>query len=149
MATPRKKQNVGDYDAAARALAGMNQDVAKLKKLIQPPNLDAFFQANKMIDQLRLNHIKMREALLPPPMEPVAPLKDIFAASNYIYDVLEKSSVSMAIGDMVHESWREQVGSLTNLSARLDAAAMLLLRENSLHLAATENVLAKIDFRFP
>ena len=148
MATPRKKQNVGDYDAAARALAGMNQDVANLKKLIQPPNLDAFFQANKMIDQLRLNHIKMREALLPPPMEPVAPLKDIFAASNYIYDVLEKSSVSMAIGDMVHESWREQVGSLTNLSARLDAAAMLLLRENSLHLAATENVLAKIDFDF-
>ena len=148
MATPKKKRNVGDYDAAARAFASMNQHVVDLKKLIQPPGLDAFFQATNMIDQLRLNHIKMREALLPPPMEPFAPLKDIFAASNYIYDVLEKSSVSMAIGDMVHESWREQVGSLTNLSARLDDVAMLSLRENSLQLAATENVLATIDFDF-
>ena len=148
MAAPRKKQNLGDNSAAARAFAGMNQHVVDLKKLIQPPGLDAFFQANNMIDQLRLNHIKMREALLPPPMEPFAPLRDIFAASNYIYDVLENSSVSMAIGDMVHESWREQVGSLTNLSARLDAVAILTLRENSLQLAATENVLATIDFDF-
>ena len=148
MATPRKKSNVGDYDAAARAFAGMNQHVVDLNKLIQIPNLDAFFQANNMIDQIRLNHIKMREALLPPPMEPFAPLKDIFAASNYIYDVLEESSVSMAIGDMVHESWREQIGSLTNLSAQLDAVAMLSLKENSLQLAATENVLATIDFDF-
>ncbi|MDE0199735.1 MAG: hypothetical protein OXK78_16135 [Caldilineaceae bacterium] len=148
MAAPRKKQNLGDNSAAARAFAGMNQHVVDLKKLIQPPGLDAFFQANNVIDQLRLNHIKMREALLPPPMEPFAPLKDIFAASNYIYDVLEKSSVSMAIGDMVHESWREQVGCLTNLSARLDAVAIFTLRENSLQMAATENVLATIDFDF-
>lgn len=148
MATPRKKRNFGDYDAAARAFASMNQDVEDLEKLIQPPNLDAFFRADKMIDPFRRNHIRMREALLPHPMDPVAPLKDIFTASDYIYDVLGKSSVSMVIGDMVHESWRKQVGSLTNLSAHLDAVARLSLRENSLQMAATENVFAKIDFDF-
>ena len=148
MATPRKKQNLGDYDAAARAFASMKQDAADLKKLFLAPHLDAVFQADKMIDQLRLDHIKMREALLPPLMDPVAPLKDIVLATDHFHNVLAKTSVSMVIGDMVHESWRKQVGSLTNLSTQLDAAAKLSLSENSLQLAATETVLAKIDFDF-
>ena len=148
MATPKKRRNVGDYDAAARAFAGMNQDVEDLKNLFMTPHLDAFIQADKKIDQLRLNHIKLSEALLPPLMDPFAPLKDIFLATDHFHDVLAKTSVSMVVGDMVHESWREQIGSLTNLSAQLDAAAKLSLGENSLQLAATETILSGIDFDF-
>ena len=148
MTTPRKRRNVDSYDAAVRAFASMNQDMVDLKKLFQPPNLDTLFQVDKMLDQFRLNHINMRQALLPPPMDPVAPLKDIFAATNHFHDVLAKTSVSMGIGDMVHESWHEQIGSLTDISAQLDTAAKLSLGENSLHLAATETFLARIDFDF-
>ena len=148
MTTPRKKRNVGSYDAAVRAFESMNQDIADLKKLFLAPHLDAFSQADKMIDQFRLDHIKVREALLPPLMDPVAPLKDIVLATDHFHSVLAKTSVSMVIGDMVHKSWLEQMGSLTNLSAQLDAAAKLSLSENLLQLTATETVLAKIDFDF-
>ena len=103
---------------------------------------------DKMLDQFRLNHINMRQALLPPPMDPVAPLKDIFAATNHFYDVLAKTSVSMGIGDMVHESWRELMRGPMAIPAQLNAAAKISLGENSLQLAATETFLAGIDFDF-
>lgn len=148
MATPRKKQNLGDNSAAARAFASMKRDEANLKKLFLTPRLDAFIQADKIIDRLRLDHIKMREALLPPPIDSVAPFKDIFMATDHFHNVLAETSVSKVAGDMVHESWRERMRSLTNSSAQLDAAAKLSLGENFLHLAATEKVFAKIDFDF-
>lgn len=148
MTSPKRKRNIIGYDAAARAFADMNQDVADLMKLFSAPPVDTFSQADKILDQIRLDHIKMRKAFLPPIMDPYTPLKDIFAASNHIYDVLGKSSESMDIGDMVHESWREQVGSLTDLSAQLDAAAKLSLGENLLPLAATETILSGIDLDF-
>lgn len=150
MTTSRKRQNVGSYDAAARVVAGMNQDVANLKKLLLAPSLDAVFQMDKALDQLRLDQNRIIQALLPrslpPPLGPVGPLKDIFAASNHIYDVLGKSSVSMVLGEMAHESWRKQIESLTEISAPLDAAAKLNLCDTTLQLAATQNFLAGIDF---
>ena len=148
MTTPRKRRNVGSSDAAVRAFASMNQDMVDLKKLFQPPNLDAFFQVDKMLDQFRLNHINMRQALLPPPMDSVAPFKDILTATNHFHDVLAKTSVSMGIGDMVHESWRELMSGQMAIPAQLNAAAKISLGENSLQLAATETFLAGIDFDF-
>ena len=148
MATPRKKQNLGDNSAAARAFARMKRDEANLKKLFLTPHLDAFIQADKIIDQLRLDHIRMREALPPPLIDPGAPFKDIVLATDHFRKVFAETSVSGVVGDMVHESWRERMRSLTNYSAQLDAAAKLSLGENFLHLAATEKVFAKIDFDF-
>ena len=148
MATPSNKQNVGSYDAAVRAFASMKRDEANLKKLFLTPHLDAFIQADKIIDQLRLDHITLREALLPPLMDPVAPFKDIGLATDHFNNVFAETSVSKIAGDMVHESWRERMRSLTNYSAQPDAAVRLSLGENILHLAATENVFAKIDFDF-
>lgn len=148
MATPRKKQNLGDNSAAARAFASMKRDEANLRKLFLTPRLDAFIQADKIIDRLRLDHIKMREALLPPIIDSVAPFKDVFLATDHFHNVFAETSVSGVVGDMVHESWREQTGGLTNYSAQLDAVAKLSLGENFLHLAATEKIFAKIDFDF-
>lgn len=148
MATPRKRRNVGDYDAAARVFASMQQNEEDLRKLFLVPHLDAVFQADKIIDQLGLNHIKLSEKLLSSPMDPFAPMKDIVLATDHFHNVLAKTSVSTDIGDMVHESWREQIGNLTNLSAQLDAVAKRSLGGYSLQLAATKTVLAKIDVDF-
>ena len=90
----------------------------------------------------------MRQALLPPPMDSVAPFKDILTATNHFHDVLAKTSVSMGIGDMVHESWRELMRGPMAIPAQLNAAAKISLGENSLQLAATETFLAGIDFDF-
>ena len=148
MTRPKRKRNISSYDAAVRALAGMNQDMANLRNFIQPPNLDAFFQVDQMLDQLRLNHVNMRQALPPPLAASIAPFKDILTATNHFHDVLAKTRVSMGIEEMVHESWREQIGSLTNFSAQLAATAKISLGENSLQLAATESILAGTDFSF-
>lgn len=148
MTSPKRKRNMSGYDAAVGALAGMNQDIVNLRNFIQPPTLGTYSLADEVLDQLRLDHINMREALLPPLIDPVAPLKDIILATDHFYDVLAKTSVPMDIGDMVHESWHEQIGSLLDRSARLDAAAMLSLGENLLPLAATETILSDIDLDF-
>ena len=148
MTSPKRKRNMSGYDAAVRALAGMNQDIVNLRNFIQPPTLGAYSIVDEVLDQLRLDHINVRQALLPPLIDPAAPLKDIFLATDHVHDVLAKTSVSMNIGDMVHESWREQVGSLTDLSVQLDAAAKFSLGKNMLPLAATETILSSIDFDF-
>ena len=126
----------------------MNQDILNLRNFIQPPTLSAYFLVDQVLEKLRFDHIDVRQALLPPPAISAAPYKDILTATNYLHDVLAKTSVSMGIVDMVHESWREQIGSLTNFSAQLAAAAKISLGENLLQLAATETTLAGIDFDF-
>ena len=146
MTSPKRKRNMSGYDAAVRALAGMNQDIMNLRNFIQPPTLGAYSRVDEVLEQLRLDHTNVRQALLPPLIDPVAPLKDIILATDHVHDVLAKTSVSMDIGDMVHESWREQVGSPTDLSAQLDAAVKFSLGENTLHLAATETFLVGTDF---
>ena len=40
MTSPKRKRNISSYDAAVRALAGMNQDMVNLRNFIQPPNLE-------------------------------------------------------------------------------------------------------------
>ena len=148
MATPRKKRNMSGYDAAVRALAGRHQDIVNLRNFIQPPTLGTYSPVDEVLEQLRLDHIKMREALLPSPIDFVAPFKDIFLATDHFRNVLAETSVSKVAGGMVHESWRKQMGSLINHSAQLDAAAKLSGGENFLYLAATEKVFTKIDFDF-
>lgn len=148
MTSPKRKRNMSGYDAAVRALAGRHQDIVNLRNFIQPPTLGTYSPVDEVLDQLRLDHINVRQALLPSFIDPVAPLKDIILATDYVHDVLAKTSVSIDIGDMVHESWREQVGSLTDLSAQLDAAAKFSLGENLLPLAATETILSGIDLDF-
>ena len=148
MTSPKRKRNMSGYDAAVRALAGMNQGIVNLRNFIQPPTMGAYSLVDEVLDQLRLEHVNVRQALLPPLIDPVAPLKDIILATDHVHDVLAKTSVSMDIGDMVHESWREQVGSLTDLSAQLDAAAKFSLVDTSVQLAKTESFLASVDFDF-
>lgn len=148
MNNPKRKRNMSGYDAAVRALAGMNQDMVNLRNLIRPPSLDVYFRVDQVLEQLRLDHINVRQALLPPLAISAAPYKDILTATNHLHDVLAKTSVSMGTVDMVHESWREQIRSLTNFSDELAAAAKVSLGENSLQLAATETILAGIDFDF-
>ena len=146
MNSPKRKRNMSGYDAAVRALAGMNQDMVNLRNLIRPPSLDVYFRVDQVLEQLRLDHINVRQALLPPLAISAAPYTDILTATNHLHDVLAKTSVSMGTMDMVHESWRKQIRSLTNFSDELAVAAKVSLGENSLQLAATETILAGLDF---
>lgn len=148
MTSPKRKRNMIGYDAAVRALAGMNQDIVNWRNFIQPPTLSTYALVDEVLDQLRLDHIKMRETLLPPIMDPDAPLKEIFLATDHVHDVLANKNVSINIGDVIDESWRGQVGSLTDLSTQLDAAAKFSLGESYLNLATTETIMAGINFDF-
>ena len=148
MTSPKRMRNMSSYDAAVRAFAKMNQDMAKLRNFIQSPNLEVFFQMDQMIDKFRLNHVNIRQALLPSQATSIAPLGDILTASSHFHDVLAKTSVSISTGGMVHESWRNKIGSLPDFSAQLAATAKISVGENAFQLAATETIWAGIDFDF-
>ena len=148
MTSPREERNVGSYNAAVRAFARMNQDMANLRKFMNPPYLDAVNQLANTMEQVRLQQFEMSQAWMSTVRDSVAHLTDISNSSQHIYGMFTQTGVALDSLSQVHDSWIKRIGDITTYQSQLDAYAKLYLCDTSLQLAATETVLAGIDFDF-
>ena len=148
MTSPREERNVGSYDAAVRAFARMNQDMANLRKFMNPPYLDAVNQLANTMEQVRLQQFEMSQVWMSTVRDSVAHLTDISNSSQHIYGMFTQTGVALDSLSQVHDSWIKRIGDITTYQSQLDAYAKLYLCDTSLQLAATETVLAGIDFDF-
>ncbi len=144
MTTPRRRRNKDSYDAAVRALAGLTQEMANLRKFMHPPYLDYVNQLGKT--QVRLQQLEVGQAWMSSMKDSVAHLIDISNSSKHIHDMFNQTGAALVSIDQLHESWFTRVGDITNYQSQLDAYAKLYLCDTSLHLAATQNFLTRIDF---
>lgn len=151
MTNPKRTKNIESFDTARNILAKMTRDMAEYKRLLEPPSLSSFLQADRVLDQFRRDHTRMRQVLPPPPPPltvSIPALNDVFGAGDYLRDVLTQTKLPLSNMDMAHNSWHQRIGNLTDFSTHLGAAVKSSLGETSLHLAATETVLPRIDFGF-
>ena len=146
MTSPREEPNIGSYDAAFRAFARMNQDMANLRMFLNPPYLDAVNQLANTMEQVRLQQIEMSQAWMSSVRDSVAHLSDISNSSQHIYGMFTQTGVALVSLNQVHDSWIKRISDITAYRSQLDAVAKSTLFDCSIQLAATESILAGFDF---
>ena len=146
MTTPGKKRNLSSYEAAAKALAGINKDMAALKKFANAPYLGAFNELANTMKQYRHQQLEMSQAWMSSVRDSVAYLTDISTSRQHIFDIFDQTGIALDSLNQIHGSWAEQIGGVTAYQSQLDDYVKLSLGENILKLAASETLLAGIDF---
>ena len=149
MATPRKKRNVGNYDAAARFFAKINQDMEDIWRVMNPPYMETLSGLAKAMDQIRRQQVEMSHEWMSPAKDSVAYLTDISKSSQRIHSVFTETDLAIDSLNQAHESWFEQgklMRDAVSSSAQLEIAAKRSLIGTSMQLALTETISAGINF---
>lgn len=139
-----------DLKTAKSALAKVHQDMDALNRLANPSYLRVIKQMERTMEPIRRHQLEISRA-----MElsgAAARIKDIIGANQHWQDMLNQATTTSRIAESlaaVHQSWIESIEPIqhdfSHLS-QLQASAKLALCDTSLRLAATERLMADIDF---
>ena len=140
----------GDLKFAKSAFANLNQDMKAINRLANPSCLSVIEQIERTLEPI---HCQQLEIHRPLEMSGAASrIHEIVSANQHWQDLIKQATATNRIAESLsaaHQSWLDTIKPIqhdfSNLS-QLQTSAKLALCDTSLRLAATERLMAGIDF---
>lgn len=139
-----------DLKTAKTALAKLHQDMEAINKLAKPSYLSLVEQMERTLEPIRRQHLEISRAF--EMSGAMARIQEIASANQHWQELIKQASATSRIAESLsaaHQSWLDTIKPIqhdfSHLS-QLQASAKLALCDTSLRLAATERLMADIDF---
>ncbi|MCG8114013.1 MAG: hypothetical protein N0E45_01390 [Candidatus Thiodiazotropha endolucinida] len=139
-----------DLKTAKTALAKLHQDMEAINRLVKPSYLNVIEQMERTLEPIRRQQLEISRAL--EMSGAAARIRDIASANQHWQEIIKQATATSRIAESLsaaHQSWIERIKpiqyDISHLS-QLQASAKLDLCDTSLRLAATERLMAGIDF---
>jgi len=138
-----------DLKTAKTALAKLHHDMEAINKLAKPSYLSVIEQMERTLEPIRRQQLEISRAL--EMSGAMARIQEIASANQHWQELIQQTATSRIAESLAaaHQSWLERMKPLqhdfSHLS-QLQASAKLALCDTSLRLAATERLMAGIDF---
>ena len=149
MAAPRKKGNVGNYDAAVRFFTKITQDMEDKRRAMNPPYLDTLNELTKTLGQVQHKQIEMSKEWASLKKAPVIDLTTISKSTQNINNIFAQTNLAIDSLSQAHKSWFEQEKLIKDTISpfeQLNIAAKRSLLDTSMQLTVTGDTLADLDF---
>ncbi|WP_157679918.1 hypothetical protein [Nitrosococcus watsonii] len=135
---------------ARTALAKFHQDMEAINRLAKPSYLSVIEQMERTLEPIRRQQLEISRAL--EMSGAAARIREIANANQHWQELVKQTTVTSRIAESLaasHRSWLEHIKPVqhdfSHLS-QLQTSARLALCDTSLRLAATERLMAGIDF---
>ncbi len=139
-----------DLKTAKTALTKLHQDMEAINRLAKPSYLNVIEQMERTLEPIRRQQLEISRAL--EMSGAAARIRDIASANQHWQELIKQATATSRIAESLsaaHQSWIERIKpiqyDISHLS-QLQASAKLDLCDTSLRLAATESLMAGIDF---
>ena len=139
-----------DLKTAKTALAKLHQDMEAINRLAKPSYLKVIEQMERTMEPIRRQQLEISRAL--EMSGAAARIQEIASANQHWQELIKQATTTSRIAESLsaaHQSWIERIKpiqyDISHLS-QLQASAKLDLCDTSLRLAATERLMAGIDF---
>ena len=139
-----------DLKTAKTALAKLHQDMEAINRLAKPSYLNVIEQMERTLEPIRRQQLEISRAL--EMSGAAARIQEIASANQHWQELIKQASTTSRIAESLsaaHQSWIERIKpiqyDISHLS-QLQASAKLDLCDTSLRLAATERLMAGINF---
>lgn len=139
-----------DIKTAKTALAKLHHDMEAINKLAKPSYLSVIEQMERTLEPIRRQHLEISRAF--EMSGAMARIQEIVSANQHWQDLIKQATATSRIAESIsaaHQSWLDTIKPIqhdfSHLS-QLQASAKLALCDTSLQLAATERLMAGIDF---
>ena len=139
-----------DLKTAKTALAKLHQDMEAINRLAKPSYLGVIEQMERTLGPIRRQQLEISRALEMSGV--VARIQEIAGANQHWQELIKQASATSRIAESLaatHQSWLERIKPIQHdfsQFSQLQASAKLALCDTSLRLAATERLMAGIDF---
>lgn len=139
-----------DLKTAKTALTKLYQDVEAITRLANPSYMNVIEQMERTLEPIRRQQLEISRAL--ELSGAATQIQEIVSANQHWQELIKQASEASRIAESfsaAHQSWLDTIKPIqldfTHLS-QLQASAKLALCDTSLRLAATERLMAGIDF---
>ena len=139
-----------DLKTAKTALIKLHQDMEAINRLAKPSYLSLIEQMERSMEPIRRQHLEISRAF--EMSGAMARIQEIASANQHWQELIKQASATSRIAESLsaaHQSWLDTIKPIqhdfSHLS-QLQASAKLALCDTSLRLAATERLMAGIDF---
>lgn len=133
-------------NSAKPALAKIHQDMEAINNLAKPSYLSVIEQMERTLEPIRRQQLEISRA------GAMARIQEIASANQHWQELIKQASATSRIAESLstaHQSWLDTIKPIqhdfSHLS-QLQVSAKLALCDTSLRLAATERLMAGIDF---
>ena len=139
-----------DLKTAKTALAKLHHDMEAINKLAKPPYLSLIEQMERTLEPIRRQQLEISRAL--EMSGAAARIQEIVSANQHWQDLIKQATATSRIAESLsaaHQSWLDTIRPVQHdfsHISQLQASAKLALCDTSLRLAATERLMAGIDF---
>ncbi|PLY12690.1 MAG: hypothetical protein C0631_16255 [Sedimenticola sp.] len=139
-----------DLKTAKTALAKLHQDMDAINRLARPSYLKVIEQMERAMEPIRRQQLEISRAL--EMSGAAARIQEIASANQHWQELIKQASTTSRIAESLsaaHQSWIERIKPIQyDIShfSQLQASAKLDLCDTSLRLAATERLMAGINF---
>ncbi|MEJ1419980.1 MAG: hypothetical protein Q2484_05400 [Candidatus Sedimenticola sp. (ex Thyasira tokunagai)] len=139
-----------DLKTAKTALAKLHQDMEAINRLAKPSYLKVIEQMERTMEPIRRQQLEISRAL--EMSGAAARIQEIASANQHWQELIKQATATNRIAESLsaaHQSWIERIKpiqfDISHLS-QLQASAKLDLCDTSLRFAATERLMAGVDF---
>jgi len=135
---------------AKSALAKLHQDMEAINRLTKPSYFNVIEQMERTLEPIRRQQLEISRALEMSGV--VARIQEIAGANQHWQELIKQTTATSHIAESLaatHQSWLERIKPIQHdfsHFSQLQASAKLALCDTSLRLAATERLMAGIDF---
>ena len=139
-----------DLKTAKTALAKLHQDMEAINRLAKPSYLGVIEQMERTLEPIRRQQLEISRAL--EMSGAMARIQEIANANQHWQELIKQATATSRIAESLaatHQSWIERIKPIqydTSHLSQLQASVKLDLCNTSLRLAATERLMAGIDF---
>ena len=139
-----------DINTAKTALAKLHHDMEAINKLAKPSYLSVIEQMERTLEPIRRQQLEISRAL--ELSGAAARIQEIVSANQHWQDLIKQATATSRITESLsaaHQSWLDTIKPIQHdfsQLSQLQASAKLALCDTSLRLAATERLMAGIDF---
>lgn len=139
-----------DFKTPKTALAKLHQDMEAINRLAKPSYLSVVEQMERAMESIRCQQLEFNRTL--EMSGAMARIQEIVNANQHWQELIKQTSVANRIAESLaatHQSWLDRIKPIQHdfwHLSQLQASAKLALCDTSLRLAATERLMAGIDF---
>ena len=139
-----------DIKTAKTALAKLHHDMEAINKLAKPSYLSVIEQMERTLEPIRRQQLEISRNL--EMSGAAARIQEIVSANQHWQDLIKQATATSRIAESLsaaHQSWLDTIRPIQHdfsHISQLQASAKLALCDTSLRLAATERLMAGIDF---
>ena len=139
-----------DLKTAKTALAKLHQDMEAINRLAKPSYLSVIEQMERTLEPIRRQQLEISRAL--EMSGAMARIQEMASANQHWQDLIKQATATSRIAESLsaaHQSWLDTIKPIQHdfsQLSQLQASAKLALCDTSLRLAATERLMAGIDF---